>query len=301
MTTSSNARLLIQQIEVYNMSELVHAALHDEDFDHYGVKGMKWYQHIFTKEGRAERRANKPRNKYNSIKDIGKNDFKAQRKYLKSVKRGYNLRRAKKFVRREVVATVLAAVAGVAWGAPAAALTFAANTALNATVNNKVRKNYQELEAAKWMREEDEESRRWSDSAAGEKIVHSAINHYGVKGMKWYQHIFGDKGAKSSKAKGATPKRKKPMTPDRAFKRSVVATLLGGPFVGAAVSGYTLYEHPETRKQWIDYNTEYEIRKAKSQKEFSNAIFDGDFSKAKNMLSDDVKETRERLKEFLAA
>lgn len=178
MTTISNARLLIQQIEVYNMSELVHAALHDEDFDHYGVKGMKWYQHIFTKEGRAERRRNKPRNKYDSIKDIHKNDFKTQRKYLKSVKRGYLLRKLKTFAKREVVASALALAIGIAVNPVSGVATLALNTAINAKASSKLRKNYQEKEAAKWMREDEEESKKWSDSAAGEEIIHSAINHY---------------------------------------------------------------------------------------------------------------------------
>ncbi len=297
---SALGALLIEQIETYNVSELVHAALYDETFDHYGVKGMKWYQHIFTKEGRAERRANKPRNKYNSIKDIHKNDFRAQKKYLKSVKRGYLLRKMKKFAKGEVAAMVLAGIAGIAWGAPSAIATLAANTMLNATINNKVKKNYQEKEAAKWMREEKEESRRWSDSHYGEEIIHSSIKHYGRKGMKWYQHIFGDKEAKSSKSKGATQKQKKPMTPKRMFKRIVIASILGGPIAGIATIGYNFHKYPDVRRQWIKESAEYEIREAKGSEEFANAIFDGDFSKAKKLLSDDIKETRDQLKELFA-
>lgn len=116
MTTSSNAKLLIQQIEVYNMSELVHAALHDEDFDHYGVKGMKWYQHIFTKEGRAERRANKPRNKYKSISELPKGDLKAKERYLGSVTRGRWMRIGKTVTKRVATTAIIAAASFLVGG-----------------------------------------------------------------------------------------------------------------------------------------------------------------------------------------
>ncbi len=238
---SALGALLIEQVEVYNLSELVHAAVYDEDFDHYGVKGMKWYQHIFTKEGRAERRANKPRNKYNSIRDIDKNDFRTQKKYLKSVKRGYLLRKMQKFAKGEVVAAVLAGIAGIAWGGPSAVATFAANTMLNATINNKVKKNYQEKEAAKWMREEEEESRRWSDDTS------DSFDHYGRKGMKWYQHIYGDSKSSSGKSKTSSdkPKTTKPMTIDRVRKRMMIATILGGPLASIGYGLYAAKKHPD--------------------------------------------------------
>lgn len=230
MTTSSNAKLLIQQIEVYNMSELVHAALHDEDFDHYGVKGMKWYQHIFgdkkkssggkssgesdtpkpKKEPRLKIRQERFRNKYTNVKDVDQRSPGDLARYVRSVKQGYKLRKAKTLAKRIAVTGILSAAifaggvtAGAAiapWSSLDAVLGYggAATTAATGAIYNKIaktpyRKTAQEREASKvWkeMKEEEKKGYRWSDAAYGEEIIHSAINHYGRKGMKWYQHIF---------------------------------------------------------------------------------------------------------------
>lgn len=221
MTTISNARLLIQQIEVYNMSELVHAALHDEDFDHYGVKGMKWYQHIFgdkkkssggkssvesdspkpKKEPRLKIRQERFRNKYTNVKDLDQRSPGDLARYVRSVKQGYKLRKAKTLAKRIAVTGILSAAMFVAGGitgslmvgpyaysavpyvtaAGAATATAAGGAIYNKVRKTPYRKTAQEREASKvWkeMKEEEKKGYRWSDSAAGEEIIHSAINRY---------------------------------------------------------------------------------------------------------------------------
>lgn len=127
------------------------------------------------------------------------------------------------------------------------------------------------------------------------ELIHSVIQHHGVSGMKWYQHLFGDvekttEYYKKGKAGEDKPPKKLDQVKEKAKAKAVEATKRTVDTINKAKAKA---ESVQAEHKRIRDNKKEADRMAKEEKEHIRKLHN---DKAEEMTTEELKERNERMK-----